>query len=129
MLRVVVAVVALSLCACAGPEGEPGAMGPPGPQGEQGVPGPQGPAGPQGSDGEDGLGLVASRYCSANAAFGTTTYRILADRFDFADGTVISTCSFRDAANEYSNAEVWNAQQVGAGEGSCIIATDVDTPS
>ncbi|HEY7246641.1 MAG TPA: hypothetical protein VH678_22445 [Xanthobacteraceae bacterium] len=56
-LSVMIALSAILLTACEGPQGPAGAAGPPGPQGAagpQGPPGPPGPPGPAGPPGEAG---------------------------------------------------------------------------
>jgi hypothetical protein len=66
LLIITLALSAIFLTACAGPEGPQGAVGPAGlagPEGPQGPPGEVGPSGPAGEPGPSGAEYVGSETC------------------------------------------------------------------
>jgi hypothetical protein len=63
----ILAILILTLTACAGPQGDPGAIGPAGPPGPEG---PQGPAGKDGAPGPAGADLSGAEYVGSQVCSG-----------------------------------------------------------
>lgn len=126
MKRLPSLLLCFSLLACGGMEGPPGPVGP---QGQTGSQGPVGPTGPKGDAGEDGSGLVSFYTCTGSAVVGSLQRNFDAARYDFADGSVLTSCDIRDSSREYSEIYLYKSTHVGAVTGACLIVYDVDTAS
>lgn len=115
MKRFLLPFLALSIVACAGPEGPPGSTGP------------MGPPGPTGAAGEPGVTLTATYLCTSplttvgNYSIATTYLR-----YEFADGMVLTECEISNAGATFSATRVYKQGTVGAKDGSCLLTFDVD---
>lgn len=118
MLKRLLVVAVLSLCAC---QPEEGPAGPPGPAGPQGV------QGPQGAQGESGVGLVSTVRCSSteslvNGVSLTASY----SRYLFLDGSVLASCDLADRYTSFASVNLWRVGSIGAAQGTCTLVYDVD---
>lgn len=91
--------------------------------------GPRGPQGPQGPPGDDGAGLVSSWTCTGTATVAGQQVAFNSARHDFADGSVLATCLVNDRSASYSGTFLWKQAAPGAGNGTCLVVYDMDTPS
>jgi hypothetical protein len=114
-MKALVALVAVLFLACAGPEGDEGPPGPPGPQGERGLPG------------INGGSLTSSLTCyQTPVSFGSFTLAFEANRYNFSDGSVMTTCAIADWAAGYFGMNMYKPSQNGAQTGACFVSYDVD---
>lgn len=97
--------------------------------GVEGPRGPQGIPGPSGADGEDGSGLAQVYTCTLVDTIGGLRLAFNSTRYEFDDGSVMTTCIVNDAATSYATTFMYRADQSGAATGSCLVVYDVDTSS
>lgn len=97
--------------------------------GIEGPRGPQGVQGPSGPDGADGTGLVQSFTCNNGGTVAGQYLALNGVRYEFEDGSVLSTCIVNDRSTSYSTTFLHREDQPGAANGSCLVVFDMDTPS
>lgn len=99
-----------------------------GPMGLDGPRGPTGPTGPQGIAGESGL--QRTHLCQGFADLGGGRgYALDHTVYDFADGSVLATCTVAGGIESWSSTRMYRAGQIGALTGGCSVTADVDTNS
>lgn len=101
----------------------------PGEQGPVGPPGPVGPAGPQGPKGDPGLSIVSNGLCIASVVMNGRSMSLQRRITDFSDGSVMVACSVSQPSGTNSTTAVFEPGDMGAVDGSCLVASDVDTPT
>lgn len=89
-------------------------------QPEQGDPGPPG---------NPGVGLAEWSGCTTSLSIASSRLALDFQRYDFADGSVMTVCAVRDGFYEYSSTSLYKSGQTDATLGTCVVAYDVDTPS
>lgn len=88
-----------------------------------------GPAGPPGPPGNPGGGLAEWSGCTTSESIASSVLALDYQRYDFADGSVMTECAVRDGFYEYSSMGLYKASQTAAIQGTCVLAYDVDSPS
>lgn len=73
--------------------------------------------------------MVSNTSCVFTSAIINQTVRLEANRHDFSDGSVLTTCSAVDQTRIYSNTYLFNASQSGAVNGNCLVVYDLDAAS
>lgn len=95
----------------------------------EGPMGPQGITGPQGPKGDSGASLSHSYTCNSVATVANQYVAFNGVRYEFDDGSVLTTCIVNDKASSYSTTFLYRDDQPGAERGSCLVLFDMDTPS